>query len=60
MSDALTRDALMSDAVNMFISGLNETGKRTGKPLQCDRTDTWDNGQTLINIMKVVSEKTLY
>lgn len=47
--------ALTVDAVFMFTQALIETKKYEALPLFCNTTDSWDNGQTVINIMKLVT-----
>lgn len=48
--------ALTADAVLMFTKALIDTNKYKGVSLFCNTTDTWDNGHTVINMMKLVSE----
>lgn len=47
--------ALTVDALFMFTQALTQTTKHKGVPLFCNTTDTWNNGQSVINMMKLVS-----
>lgn len=54
--------ALLIDAVHMFSTVLNDIRKQSSLPiinnnniLQCNDTDSWEQGYSVVNLLKTVS-----
>lgn len=55
-----TETALMYDAVHLFAKALDEVSRAQEiavDPLSCSKAKPWDNGNSLLNYMKMVSGK---
>lgn len=55
-----TETALINDAVLVFAKALNELARAQDiktEGLSCSRSDSWKNGNSLLNYMKLVSTK---